>query len=586
MKFVTCFFLCIILSVTMAQTEKPEILKAPAQPQTVPGELIIKFGPQITDIESSQLLQEVGLQSIKTVDALNIKICQNLTEKTIDQVIIECNASSEIEYAEPNYKVYALEKPNDPDYTRLWGLNNTGQTGGANDADIDAEEAWDVQKGSRQIIVGVIDTGIDYNHEDLQLNMWRNLAEVPNNNVDDDNNGYVDDYFGWDFYNQDKDPNDDNEHGTHVSGTIGAIGNNAIGVVGVNWKVSLMALKFLNQQGSGSTSDAIEAIVYASDMGANILNNSWGGGGESQALKDAIIYAKNKGVLFIAAAGNDSKNTDLDPNYPSNYNVENVISVAASTDNDKLAGFSNYGEKTVDLAAPGEFIYSAVPNNRYASFSGTSMATPHVAGAAALIWANYLPDSDWENVKFRLFGAADYLFNLQTKNLLDGRLNVNAALTNLPLVAVILKPSDTDDTANPYKIRASVIDNDSIISAKLFYQYSGAVSQTDSIDLSSVALHQYEFQLPAAPLSTTIKYKIVAEDNEQNITETRYYSFKVEEKSGCCGAFAATVTLEKASLPANLGLTLFLNFALFFGIPFVYKVFNNSSYRKVFKIKK
>lgn len=577
MKFATLFLLCILLSISNAQTEKPQILKAPAQPQTVPGELIIKFAPRITDIESSQLLQKVGLQSLKTIDALNVKICQNLTEKTMDQVIAECNVSPEIEYAEPNYIVYALEEPNDPEYTRLWGLNNTGQTGGSNDADIDAPEAWDVQKGSRQIIVGVIDTGIDYNHEDLQLNIWRNSGEIPNNNVDDDNNGYVDDYFGWDFYNGDKDPFDDNQHGTHVSGTIGAVGNNSRGVVGVNWNVSLMALKFLNQQGSGSTSDAIEAIVYASDMGANILNNSWGGGGESQALKDAIIYSKNKGVLFIAAAGNDNKNTDLDPNYPSNYEVDNVISVAASTDSDKLAGFSNYGEKTVDLAAPGEFIYSSIPNNRYASLSGTSMATPHVAGAAALIWANYFPNDNWENVKFRLFGATDYVFNLQAKNLLDGRLNVNAALTNLPLVAVILKPSDTNNTVNPHRIRASIIDNDSIISAKLFYQYSGAVSQTDSADLVGVAPHQYEFQLPAAPLNTTIKYKIEAEDNNQNVTETRYYSFKVGEESGCCGAFAATITVEKASLPVNLGLTLFLNFVLFFGIPFVYKSFTNSS---------
>jgi large repetitive protein len=577
MKLSILLSVCMILSVVIAQNEEPEVLKAPLQPEIVPGELIIKFRPRITDIESSQVLQEVGLQSIKTIDVLNMKICQNLTEKTIEQLIIECEASSEIEYAEPNYKVYALEKPNDPEYPQLWGLNNTGQTGGANDADIDAEEAWNVQRGSRQIIVGVIDTGIDYNHEDLQANMWRNLGEIPNNNTDDDNNGYVDDYYGWDFLYEDKDPFDDNQHGTHVAGTIGAVGNNFRGVVGVSWRVSLMALKFLDGQGSGSTSDAIEAIVYASDMGANILNNSWGGGGESQALKDAIIYAMNKGVLFVAAAGNDGKNTDQDPNYPSNYNVENVISVAASTDNDKLAGFSNYGEKTVDLAAPGEFIYSTVPNNRYASLSGTSMATPHVAGAAALIWANY-PSDSWEDVKFRLFGATDYVFNLQNKNLLDGRLNVNVALTNLPLVAVIVRPSDTGNTSNPYKIRASIIDDGSIVGARLFYQYSGALSQTDSIDLSSNAPHQYEYDLPAAAANTTIEYKIVAEDNDHNITETRYYSFKVGGGNGCCGSFAATVTVKEASLPVNLSLTFLLNLLIFFGIPYVYKLYDSSGF--------
>lgn len=569
MKLKSIFLIVLSVTSILAQNDKPKILKAPAQVQMIPNELIIKFRPRITDIESSQMLQGIGIKAIKTISALNIKTCQILADKTIDQVIQECKTISDIEYAEPNYRVYALEIPNDPEYDRLWGLNNTGQTGGINGADIDAEEAWDIEKGNKQVIVGVIDTGIDYNHEDLKTNMWINSGEIQNNNIDDDNNGYVDDYYGWDFFNNDRDPYDDNEHGTHVAGTIGAIGNNAKGVVGVNWQVSLMALKFLDNQGSGSTSDAIEAIIYAADMGANILNNSWGGGGFSQSLQDAIDYAKNKGVLFIAAAGNDSKNTDLDPNYPSNYDVENVISVAASSNDDKLAGFSNYGAQTVDLAAPGESIYSTIPNNRYASFSGTSMATPHVVGAAALIWAYYLPNSDWEKVKFRLFGATDYVFNLQSKNLLDGRLNVRAALADGPLIAVILKPIDTENTANPYKIRASIIDNDSIVGAKLHYQYSGAVSKTDSVDLNPVADYQYEFELPAARLETTIEYKIAAEDNEKNITETRYYSFKVGGASGCCGSFAATVTLKKASLPLNLGLTLFLNFVIFFGAPLI-----------------
>lgn len=572
MKIKVIFLVAIMITSIFAQEEEPKIMKAPAQPQIVPGELIIKFRPRITDIESSQILQEVGIKAVKTFPDLNIKTCQILTEKTVEQVIEECKDLSDIEYAEPSYRVYALDEPNDPEYDRLWGLNNTGQTGGSNDADIDAEEAWNIEKGNRQVIVGIIDTGIDYDHEDLRLNMWRNPGEINNNNIDDDNNGYVDDYYGWDFFFEDNNPFDDNQHGTHVAGTIGAVGNNARGVVGVNWQISLMALKFLDDKGTGSTSDAIEAIVYASDMGANVLNNSWGGGGFSQALKDAITYAKNKGVLFVAAAGNDSKDTDLDPNYPSNYDVENVISVAASTNNDKLAGFSNYGTETVDLAAPGEYIYSTIPNSRYASLSGTSMATPHVAGAAALIWSYYLQSSNWENVKFRLFGATDYVFNFQGKMLLDGRLNVNTALTNLPLVAVISRPLDTDDTTIPHKIRASVIDNDTIISAKLFYQYSGAISQADTVELTNTGPYQYEFDLPPIPLNTAIKYKIVAEDNDQNVTETRYYSFKVgESSSGCCGAFATTVAIQEASIGINLVLTLLINLIIFFGFPIILK---------------
>jgi subtilisin family serine protease len=573
MKLKLIFLLAIMATSIFSQEEKPKIMKAPAQAQIIPGELIIKFRPRITDIESSQILQEVGIKAVKTFPDLNIKTCQILAEKTVEQVIEECKDLSDIEYAEPSYRVYALEQPNDPEYDRLWGLNNTGQTGGSNDADIDAEEAWDIEEGNRQVIVGVIDTGIDYDHEDLRLNMWRNPGEINNNNIDDDNNGYVDDYYGWDFFFEDNNPFDDNQHGTHVAGTIGAVGNNARGVVGVNWQISLMALKFLDNTGSGSTSDAIEAIIYASDMGANILNNSWGGGGFSQAMKDAITYAKNKGVLFVAAAGNDSKNTDLDPNYPSNYDVENVISVAASSNNDKLAGFSNYGAETVDLAAPGENIYSTIPNSRYASLSGTSMATPHVVGAAALIWSYYLQNSNWEKVKFRLFGATDYVFNFQGKMLLDGRLNVNTALTDVPLIALISKPLDTDDTTNPYKVRASVIDNDTIISAKLFYQYSGAISQADTIELTNIGPYQYEFDLPATRLNTAIKYKIVAEDNEQNITETRYYSFKVgETSSGCCGAFAATVTIKEASIGLNLAITLLINLIIVFGVPIILKL--------------
>lgn len=573
MKSLIVISLILCTSLVLSQANQVKIMKAPAEPQNIPNELIVRFKPRISDIESSQLLQEIGIQTVKTINALNAKVCKILADKTLEQAIQECNASAEIEYAEPNYRVYALEKPNDPNYDRLWGLHNTGQTGGTNDADIDAQEAWDKEKGERQIIVGIIDTGIDYNHEDLKTNIWKNPGEIPNNNLDDDNNGYVDDYYGWDFFYGDNDPLDDNQHGTHVAGTVGAIGNNSKGVVGVNWNVSLMALKFLDDKGSGSTADAIEAIIYASDMGANVLNNSWGGGGFSQALKDAIVYARDKGALFIAAAGNDSKNTDLDPNYPSNYDVSNVISVAATTDSDKLAGFSNYGAKTVDIAAPGEFIYSTIPNSRYASLSGTSMATPQVAGAAALIWTYYLPESNWQNVKYRLFGAADYLFNLQSKVLLDGRLNVNTALSDMPLVAVIEKPSNTDDTTNPYGIGATIIDNDSILSAKIQYEYSGAVMQRDTIILNTVLPNVYDTQLPAAPLNTTIKYKILAEDNDQNITETRYYSFKVQEKSsGCCGAFAATVSIENTSLGSNLLLTLFGNLLIFFGLPYIYLI--------------
>src|SRR6266568_3634701 len=271
-----------------------------------------------------------------------------------------------VELIEPNFKVSVNRVPNDPQFGALWGLNNIGQTGGVAGADIDAPEAWDTTTGSNQVIVAVIDTGIDRTHPDLAPNIWVNPGEIPGNGIDDDGNGYVDDVYGYDFYNRDADPSDDHGHGTHVAGTIGAAGDNGIGVAGVNWNVRLMSVKFIGADGFGFTSDAIDAVVYATDMGARVMNNSWGGGEYSQALADAISAANAAGVLFVAA-------TDA---------------------SDNLASFSNYGPGSVHLGAPGVSIFSTVPAagnpccsdpSGYKYLSGTSMAAPHVSGAAALL---------------------------------------------------------------------------------------------------------------------------------------------------------------------------------------------------------
>jgi subtilisin family serine protease len=248
-----------------------------------------------------------------------------------------------LKYAEPDYVVHALMTPNDPSFGLLWGLHNVGQTSGTGDADIDAPEAWDVTRGSAAVVVGIIDTGIDYTHPDLAANSWVNTAEIPGNGIDDDGNGYVDDVRGWDFVNNDNDPMDDHYHGTHCAGTIGAVGNNGIGVVGVCHTVKLMALKFLSSSGSGYNSDAVEAVAYATANGATLTSNSWGGGGYSQALKDAIDAAGAAGKLFVAAAGNNSQDTDSVAFYPSCYSSPNIIAVAATDHNDALASFSNYG---------------------------------------------------------------------------------------------------------------------------------------------------------------------------------------------------------------------------------------------------
>ncbi|MCX7046543.1 MAG: S8 family serine peptidase [Candidatus Sumerlaeota bacterium] len=277
--------------------------------------------------------------------------------------------------------------PNDPRFAELWGMRNTGQTGGTPGADISAAKAWDLQQGSRDVIVAVIDTGVDYTHPDLAANIWINTGEIPGNGIDDDGNGFVDDIYGYDFANGDANPMDDHGHGTHCSGTIGGVGNNGMGVAGVNWNVRIMAMKFLDAGGSGSTADAISCIQYATRMGANVMSNSWGGSPFEQSLMDAITAADGAGILFIAAAGNDSTNNDVTPHYPSSYDCPNIIAVLATDSYDALAGFSCWGPTTVDLGAPGVDILSCQPGGGYQLMSGASMATPHVSGAAALVWA-------------------------------------------------------------------------------------------------------------------------------------------------------------------------------------------------------
>ncbi len=550
------------------------VLKAPPQPEIIPGQVIIKYKPTVSMMATTSIAAEMGLTAIKGISRLQAVVYQIPAGKTLEQVLEECKSRHEIEYAEPNYRLYALDIPNDPDFNKLWGLHNTGQTGGQVDADIDAPEAWNKAKGRSEIIVGVIDTGIDYNHPDLAANMWKNPGEIPNNNRDDDNNGYVDDVYGYDFVNRDGDPMDDNRHGTHVAGTIGAVGNNDKGIVGVNWTVRLMALKFLSASGSGSTADAAEAIIYAADNGAMLTSNSWGGGGESQTLKDAIQYAQDKGLLFIAAAGNESKDNDgPNPNYPSSYTNESIIAVAASTDRDVLASFSNYGKTSVDLAAPGEDIYSTTPGNRYEYLSGTSMATPHVAGAAALVWAYFYPNTNWRKVKYSLFGAVDYVRSMEGWVLLDGRLNVNEALTDKPLVAVLTKPEDTNDTNGPYTVDASAVDNDTTTAVLMYYEFSGASTQSDTVAMQSRSPYVFTGSIPGTPAGTTVKYKILARDKDGNETQSRYYSFTVGEggggNGGCCGAMAAEFCDTRLPQPVNVGLSLFINILLF-GLPIIF----------------
>jgi subtilisin family serine protease len=387
----------------------------------VNDELIIKFRPTATQADKDAILADLGAYDVKDLKRIKAKHGK-ITGLSVENAIGRYRNHPQIEYIEPNYILNAVETPNDPRFGDLWGMLNTGQSGGTAGADISATTAWDVFTGSPDVVIGVIDTGVDYTHPDLAANVWTNPNEIPGNGIDDDLNGFIDDIHGWDFVNDDNDPMDDNGHGSHCSGTIGGVGDNGIGVAGVNWTVRIMGLKFLSSGGSGSLSDAVEAIAYATMMGVRLTSNSWGGGGYSQAMYDAIADAQASGILFVAAAGNSGSNNDASPHYPSSYDLDNVVAVAATDRNDDLASFSSYGATSVDLAAPGVDILSTLPGNSYGFLSGTSMATPHVSGALGLIFGRF-PAIGGADAKSLLLNFADPVPDLSGVVLTGGRLN-------------------------------------------------------------------------------------------------------------------------------------------------------------------
>lgn len=350
---------------------------------------------------------------------------------TVDEALAALRANPDVAYAQPNYRYQLTEVPDDPRLGELWGLHNTGQQGGVVDADIDAPEAWSFTPGSRGVVIGVVDSGVDYTHPDLAANMWTNPGEIAGNGLDDDGNGFVDDVHGVDVFAGDGDPMDDDGHGTHCAGSIGAVGGNGVGVSGVNQQVSIMALRF------GLDDDnAIAAIDYAlaqraAGVNLRVLSNSWGGDGESQALREAIAAAGAADILFVAGAGNGSgTNIDNQPFFPASYDLPNVVSVAATTRFDTLASFSNIGPMSVDLGAPGQAILSTQPGQRYRVASGTSMATPHVAGAAALALSL---DGSLDNAELKalLLDTGDPLPALEGGTVSGRRLNAGAMLEAL-----------------------------------------------------------------------------------------------------------------------------------------------------------
>lgn len=334
-------------------------------------------------------------------------------------------------YAEPDHILKTSAYPDDPMFEFQWGLHNVGQTvnddPGTNGSDIDAVEAWDLETGDPEFVIAVIDTGMQLDHPDIIANTWTNPNEIPGNGYDDDGNGYVDDIHGWDFYGNDNDPTDDTiGHGLYVAGIIGAVGNNSQGITGVNWRCKILPLRFLGPEG-GFTSDAILAFQYCTQMGVKLSNNSWGGSVYAASLYDAMNNARSYGHLFVCAAGNNGRDIDTLPFYPASHDLDNIISVAATDNDDQLPPFSNYGLVSVDLGAPGVNIYSTFLDGSYRFANGTSAAAPHVTGVASLIWGR-MPNAPYYEIRQRIFDSVRQVPSLSGTTATGGVVNAFAAL--------------------------------------------------------------------------------------------------------------------------------------------------------------
>lgn len=403
---------------TLVKNANAETYTLSSRSEMAAGHVLVKLQEGKTEEDLRTVLAGYGVSILRKLSLPGHYIV-SLKAPALDAVPQALSAfsaeSNVLAYAEPDYISRVYKSPNDTRWGELWGMIKINATG-----------AWDTATGSSNVIVAVIDTGISLAHPDLSSNIWRNAAEVNGAaGVDDDGNGYIDDVNGWDFASDDNNPDDSNEHGTHCAGTIGAIGNNAKGVAGVCWNVRLMALRGGSDSGLFH-SDTAEATHYAADQGAKIISASYGGTAYSDTAKDAIAYANSKGVLFVAAAGNDGTDNDMIPHYPAGYDLPNIVSVAATDQNDGLASFSNYGRTSVDLAAPGVNILSTVPGD-YETMQGTSMATPHVAGAAALL-LSAKPGLTHLQLKQALLETVDPVAALANKTVSGGRLNVRSLI--------------------------------------------------------------------------------------------------------------------------------------------------------------
>jgi subtilisin family serine protease len=398
------------------------VAPAEAAAPAASGRLLVGFKKGVSTDRQQRLLAALDgriSQRFKSIRGGRLVVARPRSGRATDRLRKLLARRDEVAYAEPDYFQFASTTPDDPFYSLQYALVDS-----PDDHDIDAPTAWSTRSGCAK--VAILDTGIDTDHPDLKSNVYKS-KDKPNNGKDDDKNGYVDDTYGYNTIKGKGSGEDDNGHGTHVSGIVGGRGNNDVGVSGTCWSTKLLAVKFMNSRGKGSTSDAIAGIDYAVKQGFKIINCSFGSSSKSSSLHDAVDYAQDHKALLVVAAGNDGDNIDKHPLYPASYSDSNILAVAASTSDDTLADFSNFGSEAVDVAAPGESIYSTYMGGGYRILSGTSMAAPYAAGVAALL-RKQEPDATYGNLRYAIRQKVDKPPALNGKVAYDGRLNAEKAL--------------------------------------------------------------------------------------------------------------------------------------------------------------
>jgi subtilisin family serine protease len=402
-------------------------------------EVIVKFREGISEDAITTITKRLHDRIEDEIESVpGLAAIDDLDNEEAETIAAEYRGLPEVEYAEPSYEIsldhagggFKHLHPNDPRFTDQWALANDGQNGGKEGADISAMRAWATTTGDDDIVVAVLDSGVDYTHSDLINNIW--IRSLTVERYEDRQNGPVDDIHGYNAIDNSGDPMDENGHGTHCAGIIGAEGGNGIGISGVNWKVKIMPLKFMNKGGFGTTKDAIEAINYVinrkrAGVNVRVISASWGSTMRSRALEDVIKKAYEADILFVAASGNATADTDRNPHFPASYKLGNVISVAALNRNDELASFSNYGARSVHIAAPGANILSTWLGDDYEERSGTSMATPVVSGVAALVLSKR-PKLSVDELRSLLLNSVDKIPSLNGKTVTGGRINAAKAV--------------------------------------------------------------------------------------------------------------------------------------------------------------